>query len=124
MQDYIKMNGSAILQPDSGLSYSWETTYTSDTTRTQAGPLHATPMFTVESLGYEATLASVTEVKQILQVIMKGKTFTLHYFSPYYGAWRDGKFYVGKGSFNLGCLSEDGEYYESISFNMIGVDPV
>lgn len=124
MQDYIKINNTLICQPDEGLGYNFETTYTQDTTRTQSGTLHASAMFTVESFSYKATNVTVAEMSAILKHIAKGKTFTLHYFSPYYGTWRDGKFYVGKGSLSIGRLNESNERYDELSFNMIGVNPI
>lgn len=123
-QNYIKINNTVIRQPDEGLGFDFETTYTEDSTRVQSGVLHATPMFTVESFSYSASTLTVAEVKTILQLVAKGKTFTLHYFSPYYGAWRDDKFYVGKGSLEIGRLNESGERIDGLSFNMIGVNPI
>ena len=123
-QNYIKINNTVIRQPDEGLGFDFETTYTEDSTRVQSGVLHATPMFTVESFSYSASTLTVAEAKTILQLVAKGKTFTLHYFSPYYGAWRDDKFYVGKGSLEIGRLNESGERIDGLSFNMIGVNPI
>lgn len=123
-QDYIKMNGKNILQPDEGLSFDFETTYTEDTTRVMDGTLCGSAMFTVESFGYEATWVSAEEMKTILQIVANGRPFTLHYLSPYYGRWRDGRFYVGKGSLTVGRWNEGEERYEKLSFNMIGVDPI
>lgn len=123
-QEYIKINDVKIKQPDTGLGYSFETTYTSDSTRVQSGAMHATPMFTVESFSYAASYLSVPEMQTILQQIAKGGNFTLHYFSPYYGAWRDDSFYVGKGSLEIGRLNEGGEFFDSLSFNMVGVNPI
>ena len=118
-QEYIKMNEKVILQPDEGLGYDFETTYTED-----SGVLHASAMFTVEAFSYEATWVSLTDMRDILQIVAKGRPFTLHYFSPYYGVWRDGRFYVGKGSLAIGRLNEAEERFESLSFSMIGVDPL
>lgn len=123
-QNYIKINNTVIRQPDEGLGFDFETTYTEDSTRVQSGVLHATPMFTVESFSYSASTLTVAEAKTILQLVAKGKIFTLHYFSPYYGAWRDDKFYVGKGSLEIGRLNESGERIDGLSFNMIGVNPI
>lgn len=123
-QNYIKINDIKIKQPDEGLGYDFETTYTPDTTRVQSGVLHSTAMFTVESFSYEATWLTVNEMKTILQQVAKGKNFTLHYFSPFYGTWRSDKFYVGKGSLKIGRLNADKEEYDSLSFNMIGVNPI
>lgn len=123
-QNYITMNGVQIKQPLKDMGYSFETTYTEDTTRTQDGVLHSTPMFTVEQLSYEARNLTIYEMSQILQLIANGRPFTLHYFSPYYGVWRDAPFYVGQGSLIIGRLTEDKEHYESLSFNMTGVNPI
>lgn len=123
-QNYITINGAKIKQPDEGLGYSFETTYTSDSTRVQSGAMHATPMFTVESFSYAASYLTIAEMQTILQKVAKGGSFTLHYFSPYYGQWRDDTFYVGKGSLEIGRLTEDGEYFDSLSFNMVGVNPI
>ena len=124
MQDYIKINGTVIHQPEEGLGYSFETKYSEDTKRVQSGKLKASAMFTVEQLSYSGVNLTVEEMKTILQLIGKGGNITLHYFSPYYGAWRDGTFYVGKGSLSVARLSEDSESYDSISFNMTGVNPI
>lgn len=124
MQDYIKINGTVIHQPEEGLGYSFETKYTEDTKRVQSGTLKTSAMFTVEQLSYSGANLTVSEMKIILQLIAKGKNFTLHYFSPYYGEWRDAAFYVGKGSLSVARLNEESEYYDTISFNMTGVNPI
>ena len=124
MQDVYKINGTEIHQPDDGLGYDFETTYTTDSTRVQSGNGHFTPMFTVEAFSYEASFVTVDEMCFILQAVAKGQNFTLHYWSPYYGEWRTDTFYVGKGSLKIGSLIEDGELFDSLSFNMIGVNPI
>lgn len=123
-QEYIKINGVVIRQPDEGLGYDFETTYTEDTTRTQDGVLHATSMFTVEALSYTASHVSEGDMKRILQFIAKGQPFTLHYYSPYYGAWRDDKFYVGRGNLSIKRLNTASETFDSLSFQMTGVNPI
>lgn len=122
--DKYKLNSTLIRQPDSGLSYDFETTYTADTTRTQNGVLHPSRMFTVESFGYKATGLTIAEMKTILQIVAKGVPYTMHYFSPYYGTWRDDTFYTGKGSLAIGYLNESTGQYDSLSFNMVGVNPI
>ena len=124
MQDTIKINGIEIFQPDAGLQASFETTYTSDSTRVQSGVMHATPMFTVEQFSYNATDIPVDDAKVIIQQVIKGNPFKLHYFSPYYGVWRDDTFRVGKGQYSIGKLVEGGEKLESLSFNMTGDNPL
>ncbi|MCD8383286.1 MAG: hypothetical protein LUC30_10340 [Clostridiales bacterium] len=123
-QEKITINGTEIRQPDEGLQFNFETTYTEDSTRVQSGTGHFTPMFTVESFGYSASWLTAEEVSTILQMVAKGKNFTLHYFSPYYGAWRSDTFYVGQGSLEIGRLNTDRERFDSLSFNMVGVNPI
>lgn len=124
MQEYIKMNDMVIRQPDEGLAYSFETTYSEDTTRVQSGALRESAMFTVEAFTYSASNLSLTEMRDILQIVAKGKRFKLHYFSPYHGQWRDDYFYVGKGSLSIGRLNLYDELFESLSFQMTGVNPI
>ena len=123
-QEYIKLNGTVIRQPDEGLGYDFETTYTEDSTRMLDGSLYANAMFTVESFSYTASWLTQEEMSTILQIVALGKPFTLQYLSPYYGTWREGRFYVGKGSLSVGRWNEAEERYESLSFNMVGVDPI
>lgn len=123
-QEKITINGITIWQPDKGLAYSFETTYTEDSTRIQSGTGYFTPLFTVEQLGYTATNIPTGKVKEILQVIAKGASFPLHYYSLYYGTWRTDTFYVGQGQSSIGELIEGNEYCESFSFNMTGVNPI
>lgn len=124
MQDTIKINGVEIWQPDKGLQSNFETTYSSDSGRVQSGKMHATPLFTVEQFSYTATDIPVENAKEIIQMIIKGNPFTLHYFSTYYGEWRDDIFRVGKGQYSIGSLKEGGERLESLSFNMTGDNPL
>ena len=124
MQDKMKMNNIIVKQPDSGLQYNTETTYSEDSTRVQNGTAHFTPLFTVEQLGYTATHVKQSEVTQILQIIDSGRPFKLHYFSMHHGTWRDDMFYVGKGNYTVGSWKTGEEYVESISFNMTGVNPI
>ena len=124
MQDRIKMNGTVIWQPDKGLGYDTETTYTEDSSRLYNGRANITPLFTVEQLQYDASNIPQAEATRILQIIDSGRTFTLHYFSLHYGRWMDAPFYVGKGSCRIGSLVENNEKLQSLSFNMTGVNPL
>lgn len=123
-QQKIKFNNVTVRQPDEGLAYSFETTYTEDSDRTQDGVLTETAMFTVEAFAYTASNLTQAEMSAILQIVAKGQRFLLHYLSPYYGYWRDDWFYVGKGSLAIGAWIESDEVYSSLTFNMIGVNPI
>ena len=123
-QEYILMNGIRITQPDEGLGYSFETVFTEDSKRAQSGKLHASAMYTVESLSFEASFLSFAQAQQILQVVARGGNFTLRYPSLYYGEWRDAEFYVQKGSLKIGRVNIGEESVDSLSFQMIGVTPI
>lgn len=128
-QNYIQMgtletNTVKIRQPDEGLGYDFETKYTEDTDRLLSGHLYLRPLFTVEALSYKATNISRADVAQILGYIAKGNSFWLHYFSPYRNAWVTNPFYVGKGNMSIGRLIENGEYFDSLEFQMTGVLPL
>ena len=112
------------VQPDEGLKYDFETTYTEDTVRVQSGVMYITPLLTVESYGYSRKDLTADEMKLMLQKIAKGRPFKVHYFSAYYGAWRDDYFYVGKGSLTVGSWKQNDEKFDSLSFNMVGVNPL
>ncbi len=124
MQKRFLLNGIAVRQPDSGLSYNFESTYSEDTGRDMSGIMHSTPLFTVESYGYSATGLTKAEMRQILQIIGKGQNIRLTRYSPFYGEWREDPFYVGKGSLAIGRLCEDDELFESLTFNLVGVNPI
>ena len=119
------MNGESVWQPDSGLTYGFETKYTKDSDRTQSGKGHFTPLFTVEQYGYKATNIPVSEVTKILKIIAKGKKFSLKHFSMYHGEWRTDDFYVGKsGNITIGSLKDGDKKVTELSFNMTGVNPI
>ena len=124
MQEKIRINDIEIFQPDEGLKSSFETTYSEDSTRLQTGEANFVPLFTVEQFSYSASDIPVAEASVILQQIIKGEAFKLHYFSPYYGKWRDGMFRVGQGQFTIGTVEEGGEKLTSLSFNMTGEKPI
>ena len=124
MQDKIRINDIEIFQPDEGLKSSFETTYTEDSTRLQTGEANFVPLFTVEQFSYSATDIPVAEASVILQQVIKGEMFKLHYFSPFYGAWKDGMFRVGQGQFSIGTVEENGEKLSSLTFNMTGETPI
>lgn len=118
------INGKEIWQPDKGMSYNFSSTFTEDSARSMDGVGHFTPMFTVEQVGYSAKHVPIEDAAKLLQAIGGGRTFVLHYFSPYFGCWRSDYFYVGQGDLSIGTLEEDGEKMDQISFNMTGINPI
>ena len=82
-------------------------------------------MFTVEQYTYKGSDLPMEEATKILQMVAKGYKFTLHYFSPYYGVWRDAPFYVGQTqNIAIGELSDDRKIMSTLEFNMTGVNPL
>ncbi len=123
-QEYYTINDKKIKQPLELMPFQFATTYTEDTTRTQDGKMHSTPLFTVESFSYSAKGLTAKEMSQFLQLVGKGKIFNFHYFSPYYGVWRTDKFYVGQGSLQIRRVNEKAEHFDGVSCNIIGVNPI
>ena len=91
-----KMNGIAIWSPDKDMQYSFETTYSESSQRSQKGPGFFTPLFTVEQYSYKATNIPLDEANKILKIVAKGKKFVLYHYSIYHMAWRSDPFVVGK----------------------------
>lgn len=122
-QQKYKINDVVIFQPDQELEWSFETTYTADSTRTQNGVGHFTEMFTTESFQYKASHVPVSEWSKISQMII-GKKFNLWAWNPHFGKWMSHRCYVGTGSLEIGTLEEKQEKYSSISFNMVDINPL
>lgn len=126
MQERILIDGIEIKQPDS-FDPNWETTYTEDSGRVMSGVAELDPLFTVESFSVEWSYLKPAEVAQILQLIVPTqakKHFQMRYFSWYTGMWKTGTFYVGKGTLKTKTLKSDYETFESLSCNIIGVNPL
>lgn len=124
MQDKIRINDIEIFQPDEGLKSSFETTYSEDSTRLQTGEANFVPLFTVEQFSYSASDIPIADASVIIQQVMTGEAFKLHYFSVFHGKWRDAMFRVGQGQYSIGTLEENGEKLSSLSFNMTGETPI
>lgn len=122
-QQTIKINGKTIHQPDT-FKFSFATTSTEGSERLMSGEMCNEPMFTVESYAYEGSDISVSDMSSLLQMIVNHRKVQLYYFSVYYGRWREAPFYVTQGSVDIGTLKEGEEKYKSLSFNIIGVNPL
>lgn len=124
MQDYIKINGITIVQPDEdGYSVNLSTTSTEDSDRDMSLVMHNTPIATVVSYSLKWTDIKATDAAQILSQIINKPSFSFHYFDILTASWRDGEFYAT--TFNSPCKTiEDGvEAWDELSFNVIGVNP-
>lgn len=117
-------DGVEIAQPEQGMNYSYETTYTEDSGRVQSGVALVVPMFTVKSYSYTRTHPTVAQVAQILSFIAGGGKYEMYAFNPKTGSWGWDVYYTGKGDMAIGYLSPDGGHYDGFSFNAVGVNPI
>lgn len=117
-------DGVEIAQPDKGLGFNYETTYTEDSGRIQSGTAIVAPMFTVKSYSYSREHPKTTEVAQILGYIASGAKFEMYAFDPITNSWGWDVYYVGQGSMSVGLLTSDGGHYDSFVFNAVGVNPI
>ncbi len=117
-------DGTEIAQPERGMSYSYETTYTEDSGRVQSGTAIVAPMFTVKSYSYTRTHPTVAQVAQILSFISGGGKYEMYAFNPETGTWGWDVYYTGKGDMSIGYLTSDGGHYDSFTFNAVGVKPI
>lgn len=119
-----QINGKTIYQPDKDMEYDFQTTYSESSKRTQFGKLIIKPLFTVERYSYKASNVPMEEAGRLIRLIIKGKPFNLYHWSMYHNAWRTDQFYVGKGNYVIGNVSDNHKYVSEISFNMTGVKPL
>ena len=123
-QDRIAIDNFNAVQP---VTFDWrfETTSTEDSGRPMSGNALITPLFTVEAFTVEYRKLTAAQAAAILQAIVQRPSkpyFQLHYYSPYYGTWRTGTFYVGQGSLKVKRLVEGNENMENISCDFVGRD--
>lgn len=120
MQDYIKINGIVVQQPDT-VTAVLATTSTDDSVRDMNLTMHNTPIGTI--LGYDLKWKRLTPKKmgEILEQVINKKSFTVHHLDVISGEWIDADFYAS--NFNAPALSfEDGvEMWNELSFNIRGV---
>ena len=117
-------DGVEIAQPDKGLGFNYETTYTSDSGRIQNGNAIVAPMFTVKQYAYSRAHPTTAEVAVILGYIAGGAKFDMYAFNPITNSWGWDTYYVGQGNMSIGYLSPNGGHYDSFSFNAVGVNPI
>ncbi len=117
-------DGVEIAQPEQGMGFNYETTYTEDSGRVQSGKAIVTPIFTVKSYTYTRAHPTVAEVAQILTYIIGGGKYEMYAFDPKTGTWGWDVYYTGRGDMSIGYLCPDGGHYDSFSFNAVGVNPI
>lgn len=123
MQEYISFNGVVVKQPDK-YSAVLATTSTSDSDRDMALVMHNTPIGTVAGYDLEWSYLTAQEASEILRQVLNRPSFTVRYFNILTASWENGEFYVSNFNAPAKILEEDKEYWESLSFNIRGINPV
>lgn len=121
-QNRITVGGWSAVQPTK-FNYNFQTTSSEDSGRTLSGKAAITPLFTVEAFDVEYKHLNPAQTSALLQKIVQRPGhayFSLHYFSPYYGAWRTDQFYVGDGTLEIKTLEEGDEDISEISCSFVG----
>lgn len=123
MQEYIKINNKLIKQP-AEYAVNLATTSTDASGRNQFLKMMNTPVGTVNSYSLKWQYLTTEELSGILQEVINKSQFLVHYEDAYEGIWKDGYFYAS--NFNAPCktLKENEEKWESLSFNIIGVEAI
>lgn len=125
---YIKVNNIQIPQPkDEDLVYKMEVTDSQTTTRTMAGHFKGSPLFTVEAFDISFRNLNASECSTLLKNCIRTSTrptFSLYYFSPYYGSWRTGTFYCTAVDINVKSVVDNNEKLTDIQMSWVGVNPV
>ena len=124
-QDYIKINGITIKQPDQdGYTALLSTTSTEDSDRDMALVMHNTPVGTVEGYNLKWSYPTLTEAAQILQQVVNKPSFVLHYCDIYTGQWKDGLFYAAEYNAPCKCLKNGEECWAELSFDVRSINPL
>lgn len=123
MQNKVRFGTFDEVQPTK-FSPNFASTSTEDSGRTIDGKMHNTVIFTAESFNVEFQSLTMEQMRNLLHQFVGKGSFTMHYLSPYYGAWRDADFYVAEGSMEVGTIEDGGERWDSLSFSVVGVDVI
>lgn len=123
MQDYLKINGKKIKQPDEdGYVSVLATTSTEDSDRDMTLTMRNTPIGTVESYQLKWSDISCKEASEILEMVVNKSDFNVHYFDVLTAKWRDGKFYASNFNAPVVRLNSGNETLDQLSFNIVGVN--
>ena len=106
------------------VQFNLATTSTSDSGRNQFGYATNNVLFTVEAYKITFPKLDKTDMSGILQAIKGKPSFKFHYFSPYYGSWRDDYFYVANIESTKVFVKDDYEWINGLTFQITGVNPV
>lgn len=119
----FEFNGIAVKTPDT-FKPSLATTSTEDSDRTQDLVMHNTPMGTIEKYSFTWKYIEPEEAAKIIGQTLNRSKFTLRYLSFVTGGWKTGEFYATNYEPGTLRVTNGVPAWESLSFNVIGVNPV
>lgn len=122
-QEYFKLNGITVKQPDS-VEMNIATTSTDDSGRNQYLEMTNIPIGSVQSYSVEWSWLTPTEMSQILKQVLNKPSFSAHYPDGYEGRWADAAFYATTFNAPSRTFEEGEEKWDKLSFSMIGISPI
>lgn len=123
MSDVFTIEDTNIEQPTTyGVSFA--TTYTDDSDRTQDLVMHNTPMGTIGSYEMGWEYLKTSEASKILRLVLNKSQFKVHYYDLFTDSWKNAYFYASNFEMTPLTLEENYKYIDSLSFNIIGVNPI
>ena len=124
-QDKYSFDGYTPTRQPSTVQSMWATTSTSDSGRNQFGYMTNKPLFSNEAfkVSFEENLYE-PDMSHILQAITGKSSFSFHYYSPYYGAWRTAQFYVANIDASNVMVKDGREFLAGLSFQVTAINPL
>lgn len=125
MQQKYSFGGYTPIRQPSSVQSMWATTSTSDSGRNQFGGMTNKPLFSNEAfkVTFDENLYE-PDMSGILQAITGKSSFSFHYYSPYFGAWRTAQFYVANIDASNVMVKEGREYLDGLTFQVTAIDPL
>lgn len=123
---YIKINNTQMAQPFK-MNFKLETTDSSTTTRTMSGALKGSPLFVVQAFDVSFERLTSAQCSQLLQAVIRRPghaTFTMYYFSPWYGSWRTDTFYCTSESLSINTVKSGSEKLSNLSMTFVATQPL
>ena len=123
MTDAFTIEDTNIEQPTT-YSGSFATTSTDASDRTQDLVRHNTPIGTIGSYEMRWEYIKTSEASKILQLVLNKSQFKVHYYDLFTDSWKSAYFYASNFEMTPLTLEENYKYIDSLSFSIIGVNPI
>lgn len=123
MADVFTIEDTNIEQPTT-YGVSFDTKSTDDSDRTQDLVMHNTPMGTIGNYEMGWEYISTGEASKILRLVLNKPQFKVHYYDLYNDKWKTAYFCASNFEMTPLALEENYKYIDSLSFNIIGVNPI